>query len=71
MPPVVRTPQAEEDLDSIFSYLEEHSPAAAERLATAINQRCSLLGQFPEIGRAREDLASGIRSLAIGDYVLF
>ncbi len=71
MPPVVRTPQAEDDFDAIIAYLDEHSPAAAERLATAINQRCSLLGQFPEMGRAREELAPGIRSTVVEDYVIF
>src|SRR5437870_2491556 len=68
---VVRTDQAETDLAEILDYLEERSPQAAERLATAIDDRCSLLGQLPQMGRTREDLGPGLRSVVVERYVLF
>jgi toxin ParE1/3/4 len=68
---VVRTDQAETDLAEILDYLEERSPQAAERLATAIDDRCSLLSQFPHMGRAREELGPGLRSVVVESYVLF
>jgi toxin ParE1/3/4 len=68
---VVRTEQAEIDLAEILDYLDERNPQAAERLACAIDERCSLLGQFPEMGRAREELAPELRSVAVEHHVLF
>jgi toxin ParE1/3/4 len=71
MLPVLRTDQAEADLSDILAYLEERSPSAAERLAAAIDERCALLGQFPEMGRARPELGPGIRSVTVDRYLLF
>jgi toxin ParE1/3/4 len=71
MPPVVRTEQAEADLAAILEYLDERSPAAADRLAAAIDHRCELLGQLPQMGRLRDDLMPGLRSIVIERYVLF
>jgi toxin ParE1/3/4 len=71
MLPVLRTAQTEMDLADILRYLEERSPAAAERLATAIEERCERLAQFPALGRAREELAEGLRSIAVERYVVF
>ncbi len=71
MLPVLRTQQAEDDLGAILSYLEERSPRAAERLAVLIDEKCALIGQFPQLGRARDDLAPGLRSLPVDSYVLF
>ncbi|HLN31430.1 MAG TPA: type II toxin-antitoxin system RelE/ParE family toxin [Gemmataceae bacterium] len=68
---VVRTDQAEIDLGEILEHLEEHNPQAAEQLVTAIDDRCNLLGQFPEMGRARNELAPGLRSVVVERYVLF
>lgn len=71
MLPVIRTEQAELDLAECLDYLEQHSPLAAERLATALDERCALLGQFPQLGRAREELAAGLRSVVVERYVVF
>jgi toxin ParE1/3/4 len=68
---VVRTDQAETDLAEILDYLEERNPQAAERFATAIDDRCSLLSQLPLMGRSREELSPGLRSLVVEHYVLF
>ena len=68
---VVRTDQAETDLATLLDYLEEGSPQAAERLATAIDDRCTLLSQFPLLGRTREELGPALRSVVVEQYVLF
>ena len=68
---VVRTDQAETDLAEILDYLEERDPQAAERLATAIDDRRSLLSQLPLMGRTREEVGPGLRSVVIEQYVLF
>jgi toxin ParE1/3/4 len=71
MLPVVRTQRAEEDLEEILSYLEEHSPPAAERFAVAFNERCRLLAELPEMGRRRDEIRPGVRSVVIERYVAF
>jgi toxin ParE1/3/4 len=71
MLPVTRTERAEGDLADILDYLDRHSPPAAERLADSIDRRFAQLGLLPEIGRAREELAPGLRSIVIDRYVLF
>src|SRR5262245_48631769 len=71
MLPVVRTEQAERDLTQLLEYLEKQSPPAAERLAEAFDARCGTLSQLPEMGRQRDDLAPGLRSIVVRPYVLF
>ncbi len=71
MASVVRTPQARRDIAEILDGLEERSPKAADRLASAINARCQAIGQFPEMGRTRDELGPGLRSVNIQNYLLF
>ena len=71
MLPVIRTELAEADLARILDELDQKSPAAAERLASNIDDRCNLLSHFPEMGRARDELAPGVRSVLVKPYVLF
>lgn len=71
MLPVVRTPEAEYDLGEILAYLDEHSPAAARKLVSDLEQRCRPLSPSPGMGRARDDLSPGLRSLAVGKYMVF
>jgi len=50
MLPIHRTQRANRDLTEILDYLEEHSPAAADRLTTAIDERCALLAAVSPSG---------------------
>jgi len=68
---VVRTEQAEADLEEILDYLDEHSPDAADRFARIFKEKTEALAQMPEMGRAREELAPGLRSLNAGNYLIF
>ena len=65
-------PQAQTELSNIWTYIvrEGGSVAAADAVIDAITERFYLLSQFPRIGRAREDLRSGLRSFAVGRYVI-
>jgi toxin ParE1/3/4 len=65
------SPEAEQDLRDIFDYLNAHSQTAAEQLADSMDQRIAILAAHPAIGRDRGDLIKGLRSVAIGRYVLF
>jgi len=71
MLPVNRTDRAKTDLAEILDYLEERNPSAAVKLAAKVDAICRLLGQFPGMGRARDELMPGLRSVVVGSYVLF
>jgi toxin ParE1/3/4 len=71
VPPVVYTPQAERDYDEIIEYLDAHSPPAANRFAAGVADKCRLLARFPRLGRVRDELHPGIRSVLVAKYLLF
>lgn len=63
---------AEEDLDRIFEHWAERaSPKVAERLLGAILDRFALLGEFPQAGRACDQIAPGVRCFPAGDYLIY
>ena len=68
---VLRTSKAEEDLLEIWSYVADDSLDAADRLLDDIDQACTLLAEMPQAGRTREELGPNLRSLAMGNYVIF
>jgi toxin ParE1/3/4 len=68
--PVRRTVRADDDLDSIWLHVAEDSVRAAERLIRAIEAAEDRLGQFPEIGQARPDLALDLRHWPVGSYLI-
>jgi toxin ParE1/3/4 len=71
MPTVRRTSQAELDLLEIGSRIAADNPLAADRWLDLLEQKCQLLATMPELGRRRDELAAQLRSLAVGEYVLF
>ncbi len=62
---------AETDLDEIWIYFGERNIAKAQRTVEAIQERCLLLLDNPNLGRARPELNVNYRSLVIGDYVIY
>ena len=71
MPAVSRTSQAEIDLTEIALHIAEQNPEAADCWLDLINEKCQALARMPEMGRKRFDLAHGLRSLAVNNYVIF
>ena len=65
--------RARGDLDEIWEYvlIESGSEATASRQIDLITNRFYLLTQWPLIGRKRDDLRRGLRSLAVGNYLIF
>ena len=59
------------DLSAILEYLEQYSPSYAEKLAEDIDRRTEQLALLPRLGRARDDLIAGLRSVAIDQYLVF
>jgi toxin ParE1/3/4 len=71
MAAVFRTSEAEADLTEIAFHIAEQNPEAADRWLDLIEEKCQTLSRMPEMGRKRFDLATGLRSLAVNNYVIF
>jgi plasmid stabilization system protein ParE len=63
---VIRTDAAQRDIGGVLAWLDERSPAAADRLAASIDDVGRLLGGQPRMGRSRDDLCHGLRSVVVG-----
>ncbi len=71
MPKVVLRPLAEADLDDIWWYIAQDNPDAADSFLDRIEERLHALAQFPEMGITRDELMPSLRSLPIGNYLIF
>jgi toxin ParE1/3/4 len=67
---VNRTDQARDDIAAALSYLGQRSATAAGRLADQLEDKCRLLAANPFTGRARDEIAPGLRTVVVGNYVL-
>jgi toxin ParE1/3/4 len=65
-------PAAKTELDDIWHYLamESSSTDLAGRVIDSIADRFFLLSTYPYVGRRRDDLRPGLRSFAVGEYVI-
>ncbi len=71
MPKVRLARAARADLVEIWTYLATEHEAAADRLLDRIGAKLELLARSPDLGRRRDELRPSLRSLAVGDYILF
>ena len=71
MAQVLRTRQAHIDLLEIWTHMADSNPRAADRLLENIGRTCETLAEFPRMGRSRPELAPELRSIPVGDYVIF
>jgi toxin ParE1/3/4 len=68
---VERSIQAKRDLLDIWMYLAEGSQRAADRLLDQFETTLKLLASHPGMGKLRDELAPGLRSFIVGDYLIF
>ena len=68
---LVVSKSAENDLEEIWLYLVEFGETVATKQIDDIFVQCERLLVMPEMGRKREDLAPGVRSIVIGRYIVF
>ena len=64
------SPDARDDLDDIWDYIADQSPAAADNTLDTLIERFALLCTMPRSGEARPDLAEGVRHLRVGSYLI-
>jgi toxin ParE1/3/4 len=63
---------AEHDLLSIWRYgADEWSPTAADDHLRDIEGTCHMLQDVPELGKSRDDLARGARSIPVDPHIIF
>ena len=55
----------------IYEYIARDDAVAADRHREKLIRRWQILVQQPRLGRKRDDIAVGYRSIAEGDYVIF
>ncbi len=71
MPVILKRPRAQSDLAEIWDYIAEDSEARADAFIETIDRKFKVLAGRPNMGRAREELAEGLRSFPVGRYVIF
>lgn len=67
---VIRTARAEKDLVEIWAYVARDDERAADRVLDQLERKTKLLGQNPNIGRERADIAMGVRGIVSGSYLV-
>jgi toxin ParE1/3/4 len=70
MPQCRFTRAAEEDLIGLWTYVATDDPEAATRLVRAVYAKCRLLAANPGLAPARDDIAPGLRSSVVGNYLV-
>lgn len=68
---LVFSPEAEADLIDIATFIARDNVVRARSFLAELEDRCGGLLDFPDKGRARPELAEGLRSLPHGAYVIF
>jgi toxin ParE1/3/4 len=65
------TDESEQDLADIWAYIAAENQRAADLFLRKVLAKLRTLAEFPRSGRARDELAAGLRSIPIGNYVAF
>ena len=63
--------RAKEDPLEIWEFIADHDELAADRYIDHLRDRALELLHFPELGRARNEILSGLRSLLARNHLLF
>ncbi|MBA2351664.1 MAG: type II toxin-antitoxin system RelE/ParE family toxin [Burkholderiales bacterium] len=71
MPRIFRRPLAGADIAEIWDYVAEDSIAQADAWVDRQEARLRLLSTRPLMGRSRDELSPGLRSMPFGRYVIF
>ncbi len=68
---IARQPQARRDLIEIWNYIADDSVRSADALIHRVDAKLTLLATNPKLGRVRDELSAGLRSISVGRYILF
>ncbi|MFA6291604.1 MAG: type II toxin-antitoxin system RelE/ParE family toxin [Victivallales bacterium] len=70
-PKLIISKQAIEDLTDIWSYIALDNYDAADEFTDKLYASCKNLSKMPEMGRSRDELLPGLRSLTYKGYIIF
>jgi toxin ParE1/3/4 len=71
-PPLIWSPEAIADLEAIWDfYAEAAGQTTAEKVVRQIAETCRMIGEHPLIGRSRDEVRPGLRSLVSHPNVIF
>ena len=68
---VLISERANRDLLSIYSYIWQRNPIAADAVLQRIDEKFQQLCELPFIGRERSSLAPRLRSVVVGMHLIF
>ena len=68
---IVKSPQFDQDVSEIWSYIARDNEAAADRAVMAIEGRIEMLAEFPGLGTMCPHLAPGLRRTMWRDYLIY
>lgn len=68
---ILQTHLARLDLVEIWTQIALDSPKQADGFVDRIGKKLELLARLPRMGRRRDELAPGLRSFPVGDYLIF
>jgi toxin ParE1/3/4 len=71
MPRLRYSAESKNDLKQIARFIANDKPIAARQWVAKLRDKCRMVAKHPEIGDARPELGSGIRSTYVGSYVIF
>ena len=67
---VTRRPLAAADILDIWDHIAEDSLDQADRWVDNLDEKLKLIATQPFMGRAREELATDVRSFPFGRYII-
>lgn len=65
------THRSRRDLDDAWDYISLDSLAVADRFVDRVIEKCRLIAENPQMGRARDELVEGVRSFPVDNYLIF
>jgi toxin ParE1/3/4 len=69
---ILVTPRARQDIKRIAAYtLDTWGQAQMARYIDHLHERFSELARFPHLGRPRDEIAAGYRSIVQGSHIVF
>ena len=54
----------------IEEFISKDNVAAAGRMVRKLEDRCLALGEYPNIGRKRDYITPGLRTISEGNYII-
>ena len=63
--------QAIEDLKDIWLYIANDDLNIADKFIDSIYEKCKIFLEFPESGRNRDEITTGLKSLIVTNYIIF